>query len=78
MLSNEEAKTIWYSMTNNELIDYIDNKFDLYKSMGYEVSHFRSSSYIVIDEKTIITNKMSYHEIKTIHEMEEYLKINKL
>jgi len=42
--------------------------------MGYEVSHFRSSSAIFKDNKTIAYNKMSFHEIKTIGEMEEYLK----
>lgn len=74
MLSDQEAKTIHNSMTNNELIDYINSKFDSYKLMGYDVSHFRSSSYIIENEKTIVSNKMSYHEIKTIHEMDEYLK----
>jgi hypothetical protein len=73
-MTDEEAKKIWFSFSNNDLVDYIDNKFDEYRKMGYEVDHFRSLSSVSKDNKTITCNRMSFHEIKTISEMDEYLK----
>lgn len=56
-------------------LDDVDYYFDKYKKLGYNVSHFRSSSCVYSkDDKLITHNKMFNHEEKTIDEMELYLK----
>lgn len=64
----------WNSMTNSALIDFVEGKFLHYKELGYEVGHFRSMSAISDTNGTIVNNRSFYHELKTIDEMDEYLK----
>ena len=59
----------WNSMTNDELIKFIEGKFDEYRSLGYRVDHFRSMSAV----GTITSNKGFYHELKSIYEMDKFL-----
>jgi hypothetical protein len=70
----EKIKELKESMTILELIDYVDEKFKHYRELGYGVSHFISTSYIDLGDNKSIHNKMSNHELKTIIQMDEYLK----
>lgn len=66
------------SMTIIEQLDWIDYHFMKYRKMGYDVGSFRSYSSVSDENNKLITgNKFSYHEFKTIDEMEEYLKNKK-
>jgi len=65
----------WNDLRNDgKLLSYIEDKFDHYKELGYQVSAFISSSYISIGDESITGNKSMYHELKSIHDMDAYLK----
>jgi hypothetical protein len=70
----EKIKELKTSMLIPELVKFIDMKFNYYRGLGYDVSHFRSASYIDLGDNKSIHNKLSDHELKTIIEMDEYLK----
>ena len=66
-----DYKAWWDELSETgELLKFVEDKFDSYKERGFDVQAFRSSTHISKDGETLVSNKLSYHELKTIYQME--------
>jgi hypothetical protein len=76
---SRDYSAFYSSMTTSELIDWVEYHFLKYRKMGYEVGTFRSLTSIADADtgKAIVSHRSSYHELKAIDDMEEYLKNKK-
>ena len=73
---NLEVEVLLKSMTSKELMNFVDDKFNLYTELGYTVRHFRSMSLIEKDNNIITSNRCINHELLNIVKMDEFLKNN--
>jgi hypothetical protein len=79
MTKSKKYSEFWSSTTTEEKIDWVEYHFLKYRKMGYDVAVFRSLTSIShSDTNNVISlHRGSYHELKAIDEMEEYLKNKK-
>lgn len=74
-METKEVKAWWNQLKEDgELVDFVETKFEGYRNDGWDVGLFRSLSTVGYENKTITLNRGPYHELKTIHEMDEFLK----
>lgn len=68
----------WAAMSSSERIkmpDYISERFEHYRSLGFEVSDFRSATVVSYKGETIYSsNEMVGHFTGCIDFMENYIK----
>lgn len=81
MKSNKEYSDYWVNLSTNERLELsneIENKWEYYRSLGYEVSTFISGTFIYDSEgNEIFLSKVPIvHFLKSIDVMDEYLNNN--